>query len=338
MDKKLNNPWKGLDFYNEGEILYGRNVEIQSLSQYIFNNTQTVLYGRSGIGKSSILYAGIFPKARLEGMMPVSIRLKHDDVDNYIWQIRAAIKNSGIKMKSILSTINGHDKETLWEFMHRHNFYKENGQPCVPLLVFDQFEEIFTLQKHENIKRDFFNQLGHLLNDVKPDYVTEYEKKNRQLQSEEQETKVISSGAFKGMNLKLSIRRADVNEQNVSWYIEHPKYHIVFAMREDFLSSLELYASNIPVMKDNRYGLLPNDVICAIDRRNIIHSHDIGVTQHSNRLTFCMETTAKILIFQVIILEDLNSHHTVKSMAFCFIYHGHTANADHFQDLVAVIQ
>ena len=158
MDKKLNNPWKGLDFYNEGEILYGRNVEIQSLSQYIFNNTQTVLYGRSGIGKSSILYAGIFPKARLEGMMPVSIRLKHDDVDNYIWQIRAAIKNSGIKMKSILPTINGHDKETLWEFMHRHNFYKENGQPCVPLLVFDQFEEIFTLQKHENIKRDFFNQ------------------------------------------------------------------------------------------------------------------------------------------------------------------------------------
>lgn len=257
MDKKLNNPWKGLDFYNEGEILYGRNVEIQSLSQYIFNNTQTVLYGRSGIGKSSILYAGIFPKARLEGMMPVSIRLKHDDVDNYIWQIRAAIKNSGIKMKSILPTINGHDKETLWEFMHRHNFYKENGQPCVPLLVFDQFEEIFTLQKHENKKRDFFNQLGHLLNDVKPDYVTEYEKKNRQLQSEEQETKVISSGAFKGMNLKLSIRRADVNEQNVSWYIEHPKYHIVFAMREDYLSSLELYASNIPVMKDNRFGLLP---------------------------------------------------------------------------------
>ena len=258
MDKKqLNNPWKGLNFYTEGEILYGRNVEIQSLSQYIFNNTQTVLYGRSGIGKSSILYAGIFPKARLEGMMPVSIRLKHDEVDNYIWQIRAAIKNSGIKMKSILPSINGHDKETLWEFMHRHNFYKEDGELCVPLLVFDQFEEIFTLQKHENIKRNFFRQLGHLLNDVKPGYIAEYEKKNRQLQSEYQETKVISSGVFKGMNLKLNIWRADVNEQNAVRYLEHPKYHIVFAIREDFLSSFELYTSNIPVMKDNRFGLLP---------------------------------------------------------------------------------
>ena len=54
------NPWKGLNFYLEGETLYGRSEEIGSLSQYIINNTQTILYGRSGIGKSSIIYAGVF--------------------------------------------------------------------------------------------------------------------------------------------------------------------------------------------------------------------------------------------------------------------------------------
>lgn len=258
MDKEqLKNPWKGLNFYTEGEILYGRNAEILSLSQYIFNNTQTVLYGRSGIGKSSILNAGIFPKARLEGMVPVSIRLKHDDVDNYIWQIRAAIKDSGLKMKSLLPSVGGKENESLWEFMHRHLFYNEDGEPRVPLLVFDQFEEIFTLQRKENIKRDFFRQLGDLLNNVKPDYITEYEKKNRQMQSEDQETKVVSSGAFKGLSLKLNIRKADSNEQDAARYLESPDYHIVFAMREDFLSSLELYASSIPVMRDNRFGLLP---------------------------------------------------------------------------------
>lgn len=258
MDKEqLKNPWKGLNFYTEGEILYGRNAEIQSLSQYIFNNTQTVLYGRSGIGKSSILNAGIFPKARHEGMIPVSIRLKHDDIDNYIWQIRAAIKDSGLKMKSILPAVDGHANESLWEFMHRHIFYNKDGEPCVPLLVFDQFEEIFTLQKNENTKRDFFRQLGNLLNDVKPDYITEYEKNNRQMQSEDQETKVVSFGALKGLSLRLNIRKADVAEQNAARYLENPDYHIVFAMREDFLSSLELYASSIPVMRDNRFGLLP---------------------------------------------------------------------------------
>ena len=36
MDKEqLKNPWKGLNFYTEGEIIYGRKTEIQSLSQYI---------------------------------------------------------------------------------------------------------------------------------------------------------------------------------------------------------------------------------------------------------------------------------------------------------------
>ena len=258
MDKgQLKNPWKGLNFYTEGEIIYGRKAEIQSLSQYIFNNTQTVLYGRSGIGKTSILNAGIFPKARLEGMIPVCIRLKHDDVDNYIWQVRAAIKDSGLKMKSILPAIDGHTNESLWEFMHRHEFYNEDGESRVPLLVFDQFEEIFTLQKNENTKREFFKQLGNLLNDVKPDYIIEYEKKKRQMQSENQVTKVVSSGALKGLSLRLNIRKADGDEQNAARYLEHPDYHIVFAMREDFLSSLELYASSIPVMRDNRFGLLP---------------------------------------------------------------------------------
>ena len=159
-------------------------------------------------------------------------------------------------MKSILPAVDGHANESLWEFIHRHEFYNEDGESRVPLLVFDQFEEIFTLQKNENTKREFFRQLGNLLNDVKPDYVTEYEKKIRQMQSENQELKVVSSGALKGLSLRLNIRKTDANEQNTARYLVHPDYHIVFAMREDFLSSLELYVSSIPVMRDNRFGLL----------------------------------------------------------------------------------
>lgn len=253
----VGNPWKGLNFYKEGEIIYGRNSEIQSLSQYIFNNTQTVLYGRSGIGKSSILNAGIFPKARLAGMIPVSIRLNHDDDDEYLSQIRAAIENSGLIPKPIIPAVNGVNDKSLWEFMHRHEFLDDNDNKQTPLLVFDQFEEIFTLQRDENKKKDFFKQLGDLLNDVKPGYIVEYENQNRQRQTVLQETKVVSSGAFKGLSLKLNKRRNNDNPQSIVRYIEYPDYHIVFAMREDFLSSLELYASSIPVMKDNRFGLLP---------------------------------------------------------------------------------
>lgn len=251
------NPWKGLNFYVEGEVIYGRNIEIQSLSQYIFNNTQTVLYGRSGIGKSSILNAGIFPKARLRGMTPVGIRLKHDDENTYLQQIRESIVRAGLTPVPLVPAVNDDGTESLWEFMHRHSFRDNEGRESVPLILLDQFEEIFTLQKNEKIKREFFHQLGDLLNDVKPAYIVESENKNRQQQISQQETMVAGSGAFKGLSLKLNIKRNDSTDGKVARYVERPEYHIVFALREDFLSSLELYAASIPVMKENRFGLLP---------------------------------------------------------------------------------
>lgn len=256
-DIRRQNPWKGLNFYTEGEIIYGRNVEILSLSQYIFNNTQTILFGRSGIGKSSILNAGIFPMARQNGMTPISIRLKHGDINDYLEQIKEAIALGGLIAKELTPAINGEENECLWEYIHRHTFLNENGEKSIPLLVFDQFEEIFTLQTNELIKREFFKQLGNLLNDVKPSYIVEHERQHRQQLDLSKETKIVSSGAFKGINIKLNVRKSETSQPITNKYVERPEYHIVFALREDFLSSLELYVASIPVMKDNRFGLLP---------------------------------------------------------------------------------
>ena len=69
------NPWLGLKSYREGEILYGRDEDIRSLSQQILNDTDTVLYGRSGIGKSSIINAGVIPSARRHNIKPIYIHL-----------------------------------------------------------------------------------------------------------------------------------------------------------------------------------------------------------------------------------------------------------------------
>ena len=37
----------------------------------------TVLFGQSGLGKSSLLQAGLFPRLRAERYLPVAIRLDH---------------------------------------------------------------------------------------------------------------------------------------------------------------------------------------------------------------------------------------------------------------------
>ena len=80
MEKQVNaNPWKGLQSYQENDVIFGRDDEIKSLYNRILFDIQTVVYGKSGIGKSSIINAGIVPRAKLDGMLPVDIRLAHTD-------------------------------------------------------------------------------------------------------------------------------------------------------------------------------------------------------------------------------------------------------------------
>ena len=90
-ETRRNNPWLGLESYKEGEILYGRDEDIRDLTQSVLNDTDTLLYGRSGIGKSSILNAGVIPAARRNGFHPVLVRFSHKEQHSYLHQIREVI-------------------------------------------------------------------------------------------------------------------------------------------------------------------------------------------------------------------------------------------------------
>ena len=76
------NPWLGLASYEEhlvmGDNSYkfcGRADATSELFSLVDNNLFVTLYGKSGIGKSSILQAGLFPKMRANRYFPVHIRL-----------------------------------------------------------------------------------------------------------------------------------------------------------------------------------------------------------------------------------------------------------------------
>lgn len=239
------NPWKGLNFYKEGEILYGRNKEINSLAQYVINNTQTVLYGRSGIGKSSIINAGVYPIARMEGLYPVGLRLKHEPEVSYIEQIKDVFNESGIGIKELVQPVL-ETEETLWEYLHRHSFFnKTSGEEVRPLIVFDQFEEIFTLQQNENKKKSFFSEIADLINEVTPQYIADATNKV----STVNDNVDIKNG--------FSLDLGNDEEDNRPGYVKGSHFNLLFCIREDFLSYLERYTSYIPAMKSNRFPLQP---------------------------------------------------------------------------------
>ncbi len=250
----MNNPWKGLDSYKESEKIYGRDEEIEVLFSRIEYNVQTVVYGRSGIGKSSIINAGVFPKARRSGMMPVSIRLIHttdkaNPSEPYLNQIRQAIENelkhSGGKATELVPQCADHG-ETLWEYLHRYQFYSADGVVLKPLLVFDQFEEIFTLEKDRQRVDEFFSQMGDLLNEIRPPYLDAVETKSKPSANA---TSSVGGSIFG--NIKGRVRKKGPE------YLQKSLFHIVFTLREDYLSYLERSTAHIPSLKLNRYSLQP---------------------------------------------------------------------------------
>lgn len=261
--KNTNNPWLGLKTYEEGQVLYGRTDDINTLSQNILFNVQTVIYGKSGIGKSSILNAGVFPILRQSKFFPVNIRLVHNQPERsynqQIWECviaslyhlrRERLTSDGTK--ETIKDIKGRheelapksEKESLWEMFHRNVFYDETGERIQPVLVFDQFEEIFTREQDQNKVTEFFSELADLINNVMPAYLCANEEKGET----EREEELAANDEI--------LLDEDFNSVFAD-YLMDSNFHIVLSLREDFLSYLERNITNIPLLKHNRYCLKP---------------------------------------------------------------------------------
>lgn len=234
----------GLQTYVEGDVLYGRDDDIRNLSQYVLTDSETVLYGKSGIGKSSVLNAGVLPRARMNGITPVVIRLAHGlDAEPYTIQLTNKIVSAGVKC----GFANEGKQLTLWEMFHHEKLENAEGEPAKLLIVFDQFEEIFTLQQNAQLKHGFFQQLADIINDVMPtslDLGAANSKDNDVIEANDSVDVLLDDMDF------------DMPDSANKYYYDN-EIHLVFTLREDFLSEFEYYTASIPSLKQHRYGLRP---------------------------------------------------------------------------------
>src|SRR4029079_17156728 len=72
MQLDKDNPWPGLESFEEDSqaFFFGRDPEIKLLRDHVLDTAVTVLYGRSGLGKTSLLRAGLFPLLREQRLLP----------------------------------------------------------------------------------------------------------------------------------------------------------------------------------------------------------------------------------------------------------------------------
>ncbi|MGM9736031.1 MAG: WD40 repeat domain-containing protein [Candidatus Cryptobacteroides sp.] len=162
MSALRSNPWAGLSSYQDPKYtdnplkFCGREDDIYDLTQMVMGNIFVTLYGKSGIGKTSLLNAGVFPSLRDAGFLPVGIRLNVEAADcsfqHCIVSRLQSLVGEGITVKTmnvIEMPVDETSQDYLWAYFARTRFVAEDGRTVFPVLAFDQFEEVFTKRRKE---------------------------------------------------------------------------------------------------------------------------------------------------------------------------------------------
>ena len=143
------NPWAGLASYEDPAIaerilkFCGRDDDSYDMAKLIMGNVFVTLYGKSGIGKTSLLNAGVFPELRQGQYTPISLRLGMRDkivVESYQNIITQAIIHTFSHIETLDVIEEQKDTQAadfLWNFFVRHRFFDNDGKQTIPVIVLD---------------------------------------------------------------------------------------------------------------------------------------------------------------------------------------------------------
>ena len=126
-------PYKFLDYYTEQDagLFFGREPEVEAICSQIVAHRSFILHGRSGVGKSSIMRAGLMPRLKSEGHLAFVVRSFTDPLHH---------------METALAQVCGADPgmagSTLDDLVAR--LASQDPSRCI-VFFFDQFEEFFSL-------------------------------------------------------------------------------------------------------------------------------------------------------------------------------------------------
>lgn len=135
---------------------FGRAEEAEELYLRVLSVPLLVQFGRSGLGKTSLLQAGLFPRLRQKPFLPAMIRL-NDATDSLTSAVTRSLQEACDAEG--LDLVPG-DASSLRQLLATTTIWR-GDLLLTPVLVFDQFEEVFTLRDAE-FRRGIATELGAL--------------------------------------------------------------------------------------------------------------------------------------------------------------------------------
>ncbi len=215
-------------FSTEQEALFhGREQEVSGLFREIRLNDLMVLHGKSGLGKSSLLNAGVIPRLKTAGFTPLSVRFGASTYRSEAGplDITRAVLSTGDTEEN-LARLMPPEENSLW--YHLLQYRERSG--TVPVLLFDQFEELFTYPPEEVTA--FARELAEALAGRVPDRV---ERMRELLAATGIETDAATQEKlYRPLDLRVA-----------------------FSIRSDRIHLLDRLAAYLPDVQRNRYLLQP---------------------------------------------------------------------------------
>lgn len=145
------------DSDQDAACFFGREQESEELYLRILSVSLVVQFGRSGLGKTSLLQAGVFPRLRRAFFIPVLVRLNIDGetlVHAVSRSMRQACDAQGVRLNP------GEEASGLQAYIRGTTVW-DDERLLMPVLVFDQFEEVFTLRE-SGFRASLAAELGSL--------------------------------------------------------------------------------------------------------------------------------------------------------------------------------
>jgi hypothetical protein len=172
-------PWLGLRPFTEGvrEYFFGRDAEVRDLFQRVVHKPLTVLFGQSGLGKTSLLQAALVPRLRDAGFVPILVRLDYAEgaqplLQQFVEALSAALTPAFPGLSDSLGRLPA-DGTLPWLLFHDPAFGLTAAEAPRLVVLFDQFEEIFTLGHATSERRalavEFLEMLADLVENRVPE-------------------------------------------------------------------------------------------------------------------------------------------------------------------------